>query len=161
MRGDRGARTDGVDGVKPASIVFGTEMLLSGLRDDLKTRRFVPARSGRRRSPNLAARSARFGDPSVTRRVIGARARLVRDLWCLLSRQHIGKCLQLRWAADWCSAGRDRDRPERGERRFERFGPLLPLRHAERLSNQSPCSTVRATASRYQIVRQGNRSTDQ
>ena len=29
VRGNRGARTAGVDGVKPASIVFGTEMLLS------------------------------------------------------------------------------------------------------------------------------------
>ncbi|MGH9043887.1 MAG: group II intron reverse transcriptase/maturase, partial [Acidimicrobiales bacterium] len=42
VRGNRGARTAGVDGVKPASIVFGTEMLLSGLRDDLKARLFVP-----------------------------------------------------------------------------------------------------------------------
>jgi len=41
VRGNRGARTAGVDGVKPRSIVFG-EHLLDGLRDDLKAERFTP-----------------------------------------------------------------------------------------------------------------------
>ncbi len=36
VRGNRGARTAGVDGVKPRSIVFGKERFLTELRDDLK-----------------------------------------------------------------------------------------------------------------------------
>lgn len=42
VRGNRGARSVGVDGVAPRSIVFGKEAFLTGLRDDLKARRFVP-----------------------------------------------------------------------------------------------------------------------
>jgi RNA-directed DNA polymerase len=42
VRGNRGARTAGVDGVKPRSIVFGKEAFLTELRDDLKARQFVP-----------------------------------------------------------------------------------------------------------------------
>src|SRR5215207_10742817 len=40
VRGNRGARSAGVDGVAPRSIVFGKERFLTGLRDDLKARRF-------------------------------------------------------------------------------------------------------------------------
>ena len=42
VRGNRGARSAGVDGVKPRSIMFGSEAFLRGLRDDLKARRFEP-----------------------------------------------------------------------------------------------------------------------
>ena len=48
VRGNKGARTAGVDGVKPRSIVFGAAELLAELREDLKARRFVPYRCGRR-----------------------------------------------------------------------------------------------------------------
>ena len=41
VRGNRGARSKGVDGVAPRSIVF-RETFLVGLRDDLKARRFAP-----------------------------------------------------------------------------------------------------------------------
>src|SRR6266498_4646047 len=41
VRGNRGARSAGVDGVKPNSIVFGTA-LLAGLRAQLKARTFSP-----------------------------------------------------------------------------------------------------------------------
>jgi RNA-directed DNA polymerase len=41
VRGNKGARTAGVDGVKPRSIVFG-DTFLTGLRADLKARQFVP-----------------------------------------------------------------------------------------------------------------------
>ena len=44
LRGNRGARTGGLDGVTPRSLGSGAEMLLVGLRDDLKARRFVPQR---------------------------------------------------------------------------------------------------------------------
>jgi hypothetical protein len=42
VRGNRGARTAGVDEVKPRSIMFGTEKFLTELRDELNARRFVP-----------------------------------------------------------------------------------------------------------------------
>ena len=44
VRGNKGARTAGVDGVTPRSIDVGAEAMLTGLRDDLKARRFVPQR---------------------------------------------------------------------------------------------------------------------
>jgi RNA-directed DNA polymerase len=44
VRGNTGARTAGVDGVAPRSVVFGAGGLLGGLRDDLKAGRFVPQR---------------------------------------------------------------------------------------------------------------------
>jgi RNA-directed DNA polymerase len=47
VRGNRGARSAGVDGVTPRSIVFGKEAFLTELRDDLKARRFVPLAVGR------------------------------------------------------------------------------------------------------------------
>jgi len=61
VRGNKGARTAGIDGVKPNSIVSGVEALLSGLRDDLK-----PASSSlngceRKRFPRATARSVRWG----------------------------------------------------------------------------------------------------
>ena len=43
VRGNRGARTAGVDGVKPRSIgAKDGEAFLRELRDDLKARRFAP-----------------------------------------------------------------------------------------------------------------------
>ncbi len=42
VRGNKGSRSAGVDGVAPFSILFGAGAFLSGLRDDLKARRFVP-----------------------------------------------------------------------------------------------------------------------
>ncbi len=42
VRGNKGARTGGVDGIAPRSVGSGVEKLLGGLRDDLKADRFVP-----------------------------------------------------------------------------------------------------------------------
>ena len=47
VRGNRGARTAGVDGVKPRAIVFGRDLFLAGLRDDLKAKEFKPRWCGR------------------------------------------------------------------------------------------------------------------
>ena len=44
VRGNKGARTAGIDGVEPRSIVFGAGELIGRLRDDLKAGRFVPQR---------------------------------------------------------------------------------------------------------------------
>src|SRR5262249_56100920 len=42
VRGNRGARTAGVDGVKPRAIGLAAGKLLAGLRDELKARPFRP-----------------------------------------------------------------------------------------------------------------------
>ena len=41
VRGNRGARSAGVDGVKPNSVVFG-DWMLAELRENLKAQRFQP-----------------------------------------------------------------------------------------------------------------------
>ena len=61
VRGNKGARAAGVDGVAPRSIVVGVEGLLGRLRDDLKAGRFVPQRCGRRRSRRRRGRCAASG----------------------------------------------------------------------------------------------------
>ena len=75
VRGNRGARTAGVDGVKPNSIVFG-DVMLSELRDDLKARRFTPLPVKERMIPkpdaNVAASASRPRD-----RVVQASLKLV------------------------------------------------------------------------------------
>ena len=42
VKGNKGARSAGVDGVVPRSIVLGAWKLLGELREDLKARRFFP-----------------------------------------------------------------------------------------------------------------------
>ena len=55
VRGNRGARSAGVDGVKPADILFGSATVLPLLRENLKAGRFVP-----QRGQPLHARSAKW-----------------------------------------------------------------------------------------------------
>jgi hypothetical protein len=64
VRGNRGARTAGVDGVKPRSIVFG-EHLLAGLRDDLKAERFTPLPVREKLIPKKGGKFRGLGIPTV------------------------------------------------------------------------------------------------
>jgi RNA-directed DNA polymerase len=77
VRGNKGARTAGVDGVKPASIVFGAGALLDGLRDDLKARRFVPSRVREKTIPKASGKLRRLGIPTAADRVVQASLKLV------------------------------------------------------------------------------------
>jgi RNA-directed DNA polymerase len=77
VRGNKGGRTAGVDGVKPASIVFGVEKLLTGLRDDLKARRFTPQRVREKTIPKSSGKVRRLGIPTVADRVVQASLKLV------------------------------------------------------------------------------------
>ena len=61
VRGNKGARTAGVDGVAPRSIVSGVEALLGGLRDDLKASRFTPQLVREKAIPKASGRSAASG----------------------------------------------------------------------------------------------------
>jgi RNA-directed DNA polymerase len=77
VRGNKGTRTAGVDGVAPRSIVFGVEALLGRLRDDLKAGRFVPQRVGEKAIPKASGKVRRLGIPTVADRVVQASLKLV------------------------------------------------------------------------------------
>ena len=76
VRGNRGARSAGVDGVKPNSILFG-EVLLAGLRDDLKARRFQPLPVKERMIPKANGKRRRLGIPTMRDRIVQASLKLV------------------------------------------------------------------------------------
>jgi RNA-directed DNA polymerase len=63
VRGNRGARSAGVDGVAPSSIT-DVGAFLGGLRDELKARRFTPTRVRERMIPKAnGKRSVAWASP--------------------------------------------------------------------------------------------------
>ncbi len=78
VRGNRGARSAGVDGVTPRSIGVGAEEFLSGLRDDLKARRFSPMPVRERMIPKPGTTKRRMlGIPTARDRTVQAALKLV------------------------------------------------------------------------------------
>jgi RNA-directed DNA polymerase len=77
VRGNRGARTAGVDGVRPRSIDRRGERFLRGLRDDLKARRFRPLPVRERMIPKASGKQRRLGIPTAADRVVQASVKLV------------------------------------------------------------------------------------
>ena len=77
VRGNRGARSKGVDGVAPSSIVLGREAFLSGLRDDLKARRFVPLPVREKLIPKKSGKLRGLGIPTARDRCVQASMKLV------------------------------------------------------------------------------------
>jgi RNA-directed DNA polymerase len=78
VRGNRGARTAGVDGVKPRSIgAMDGEAFLCELRDDLKARRFAPLPVRERMIPKASGKLRRLGIPTARDRVVQASLKLV------------------------------------------------------------------------------------
>ena len=77
VRGNRGARTAGVDGVKPRSIVFGTDRFLTELRDDLKARRFQPLPVREKLIPKKSGKLRGLGIPTARDRTVQASLKLV------------------------------------------------------------------------------------
>jgi RNA-directed DNA polymerase len=77
VRGNKGARTAGVDGVKPRSIVFGAGELLDQIRHDLKTGQFVPRRVREKTIPKTSGKGRRLGIPTTRDRVVQAALKLV------------------------------------------------------------------------------------
>ncbi len=77
VRGNRGARTAGVDGVAPRSVGCAAEKLLLGLRDDLKARRFVPQRVRQKTIPKRSGKVRSPGIPTVGDRIVQASLKLV------------------------------------------------------------------------------------
>ena len=76
VRGNKGARTAGVDGVAPRSIVAGEETFLRQLRDDLKARRFEPLPVRQRMIPKANGKLRSLGIPTRDR-VVQASVKLV------------------------------------------------------------------------------------
>ena len=77
VRGNRGARSAGVDGVTRRSIVFGAEGFLHQLRDDLKARRFDPLPVRQRMIPKANGKLRSLGIPTARDRVVQASLKLV------------------------------------------------------------------------------------
>jgi RNA-directed DNA polymerase len=77
VRGNKGSRTAGVDGVAPRSIVFGAAELLDRLRGDLKAGRFVPQRVREKAIPKASGKVRRLGIPTTADRVVQASLKLV------------------------------------------------------------------------------------
>jgi RNA-directed DNA polymerase len=77
VRGNRGARSKGVDGVAPRSIVFGAETFLPGLRDDLKARRFAPMPVREKLIPKKGGKLRGLGIPTARDRCVQASLKLV------------------------------------------------------------------------------------
>jgi RNA-directed DNA polymerase len=76
VRGNRGARSAGVDGVAPRSITDAGGFL-GGLRDDLKARQFTPTRVRERMIPKANGKLRRLGIPTAVDRVVQASLKLV------------------------------------------------------------------------------------
>jgi RNA-directed DNA polymerase len=77
VRGNKGARTAGVDGIAPRSVVFGAGELLGRLRDDLKAGRFVPQRVREKTIPKPGGKVRGLGIPTTADRVVQASLKLV------------------------------------------------------------------------------------
>jgi RNA-directed DNA polymerase len=77
VRGNKGARTAGVDGVAPRSISFGAARLLAGLRDDLKAGRFVPQPVREKTIPKTGGKVRALGIPTTADRIVQAALKLV------------------------------------------------------------------------------------
>jgi RNA-directed DNA polymerase len=76
VRGNRGARSAGVDGVSPRSILFGTA-LLAGLRAELKARTFMPMPVRERLIPKAGGKVRMLGIATARDRVVQASLKLV------------------------------------------------------------------------------------
>jgi len=79
VRGNRGARTAGVDGHTATSIqvMHGVEEFLDGLRSSLRDRSFCPLPVRERMIPKAGGKLRRLGIPTVADRVVQASLKLV------------------------------------------------------------------------------------
>ena len=76
VRGNRGARTPGIDGISPISIKNPNEFL-SELGRSLKQRQFTPTRVRERKIPKASGKMRSLGIPTTTDRVVQAALKLV------------------------------------------------------------------------------------
>jgi RNA-directed DNA polymerase len=77
VRGNRGARSAGVDGVAPRTILGSGEAFLTELRGDLKARRFRPMPVRERLIPKKGGKLRGLGIPTARDRTVQAALKLV------------------------------------------------------------------------------------
>lgn len=77
VRANKGARTAGVDGVRPCSISGQTEDLLAGLQAQLKAREFVPSPVREKAIPKASGKLRHLGIPTAADRIVQASLKLV------------------------------------------------------------------------------------
>ena len=77
VRANKGARTAGVDGVRPCSITGQTEDLLAGLQAQLKAREFVPSPVRDKAIPKASGKLRHLGIPTAADRIVQASLKLV------------------------------------------------------------------------------------
>jgi RNA-directed DNA polymerase len=76
VRGNKGKRSGGVDGIAPVDVADVAE-LLAALRDDVKTGVFVPLPARERMIPKAGGKLRRLGIATVRDRVAQAALKLV------------------------------------------------------------------------------------
>ena len=76
VRGNRGARTAGVDGISPISVKNPNEFLVE-LARNLKHRQFTPTRVRERKIPKSSGKIRRLGIPTTSDRVVQIALKLV------------------------------------------------------------------------------------
>jgi len=77
VRDNKGGRSAGVDGVVPRSIVFSAGEFLTGLEDDLKSRRFTPTPVREKMIPKANGKLRRLGIPTAADRTVQGSLKLV------------------------------------------------------------------------------------
>lgn len=77
VRGNKGGRTSGVDGIAPRSIGIGAGELLDGLREGLKARRYTPSRVREKMIPKASGKPRRLGIPTAADRIVQMLLKLV------------------------------------------------------------------------------------
>lgn len=78
VRGNKGARTAGVDGIAPRDVDAETVRdMLTDLRDDLKAGRFVPKMVREKAIPKSSGKLRRLGIPTTRDRIVQAALKLV------------------------------------------------------------------------------------
>ncbi len=77
VRGNKGGRTAGVDGIIPRSISTGGGELLGELRENLKARRFAPSRVREKTIPKASGKARRLGIPTAADRTVQMLLKLV------------------------------------------------------------------------------------
>ncbi len=77
VRGNKGGRTAGVDGIVPRSISTVGGELLGELRENLKARRYTPSRVREKTIPKASGKLRRLGIPTAVDRTVQMLLKLV------------------------------------------------------------------------------------
>lgn len=77
VRGNKGARTAGIDGIAPRSLTFRAGEMLTDLQHQLKTREFTPVHVRQKAIPKASGKIRRLGIPTTADRVVQASLKLV------------------------------------------------------------------------------------